>query len=138
MAVSMVVPTLQAAPSAPEDLQAEAGKDYVDLGWQTSDDATHYALYRGTGEDDMTRIVNITAPITAYHDAGLEDGSSFIYYVTAVNDDGESEPSNSVSITVPAKEGAENMLPILALVLSAIAIQVCAVMLLFFFKMKMK
>jgi hypothetical protein len=82
----------------------------------------------------MEVVANITAPITAYHDRDLDDGSNFIYYVTAVNGDGESGPSSSVSATVPAKESVDILLPIIALVLSAIAIQVCVVMLLYTFK----
>jgi hypothetical protein len=68
----------------------------------------------------------------------MENGSTFLYYVTAVVDGNESAPGNSVSVTVPAREQTEALLPVLALVLAIIAIQVCVVMLLYFFKMKMK
>ena len=130
----LVAPIVQAAPAPPSGLQAQVGRDYVDLSWQTSEDATNYLVYRSNEAGDMDVVANITAPITAYHDGDLDDGSNFIYYVTAVNGDGESAPSSSVSATVPAKESVDILLPIIALVLSAIAIQVCVVMLLYTFK----
>lgn len=134
--VLVAVPSVQAV-DAPTGLQAQAGRDYVDLSWQPVEDASYYNLYRGE-QGQMVIVANVTAPFTAYHDGELEDGSTFLYYVTAVVEGIEGEPSNSVSVTVPAREQTEALLPVMALVLSAIAIQVCVVMLLYFFKMKMK
>jgi hypothetical protein len=134
----LVATTAQAAPVTPSDLQVQVGRDYVDLWWLSSEGATNYLVYRSNQAGEMEVVANITAPITAYHDSDLDDGSNFIYYVTAVNGDGESAPSSSVSATVPVKESVDSLLPVIALVLSAIAIQVCVVMLLYFFKMNMK
>lgn len=136
MIVMISLPSVLAI-SEPIGLQAKADQDYVDLSWQPVDDASYYNLYRGSS-GGMAVVANVTAPFTAYHDGGLEDGSTFLYYVTAVVGGDESAPSNSVSVTIPAKEQNEALLPVLALVLSAIAIQVCVVMLMYFFKMKMK
>ena len=137
LALSLAAPYLSATPTSPGDLQVEIGRDYVDLWWQPSGNATNYIVYQGTGVNDMTPIANVTAPITAYHDGNLEDGTTRIYYVTAVNEDGEGGPGNSIIATVPAKESNEIMLPILAMVLSVIAIQICVVMLLYHFRTKM-
>ncbi|TFG56648.1 MAG: fibronectin type III domain-containing protein [Methanomassiliicoccus sp.] len=138
LSLSLAVPCLQAVPASPGELQAEIGRDYVDLWWQPSGNATNYIVYQGTGADDMAPIANVTAPITAYHDGGLEDGTTRIYYVIAVNEEGESGPGMSIVATVPAKESNELLLPVLAIVLSIIAIQVCVVMLLYHFKTKMR
>lgn len=134
----LTAPSTLAAPHSPGVLQAEAGRDYVDLWWQPSENASNYLVYRGTNAGNMVNVANVTAPVTAYHDGDLEDGSSFIYYVTAVNQDGESAPGPSIAATVPAKESADVLLPILAMVLSVVAIQVCVVMLLYLFKSKMR
>ena len=137
LALLLATPCLLAAPTSPGDLQVEVGRDYVDLWWQPSGNATNYIVYRGTGVNDMASIANVTAPITAYHDGDLEHRTTHIYYVTAVNEEGESGPGMSIIATVPVKESNEIILPILAMVLSVIAIQICVVMLLYHFKTKM-
>lgn len=131
----MFLPAAQAVPSSPEGLQAVVGRDYVDLSWQPVDDAEHYNVYRGS-IDEMVLIANLSAPFTAYHDGGLEDGSTFLYYVTAMQGGNESAPGNSVSVTVPAKESADVLVPVLAIVLSVIAIQMCVIILMVNFKSK--
>ncbi|MCG7844388.1 MAG: fibronectin type III domain-containing protein [Methanomassiliicoccales archaeon] len=136
--ILLAVPSVHAASDVPTGLQAEVGRDYVDLSWQTVDNASYYLVYRGSGADDMVNIANVTAPITAFHDGDLEDGSSFIYYVTAVNGTDESAPGPSIAATVPAKQSNDFLIPIIAIILSIIAIQVCAVMLLYLFKSKMR
>ncbi|MCX6650629.1 MAG: fibronectin type III domain-containing protein [Methanomassiliicoccales archaeon] len=135
--ILLTVPLAQAQPSAPEGLQATVGKDYVDLSWQAVPGADYYVLYRGD-LDEMVPIANLYPPFTAFHNSGLEEGSTYLYYVTAVDGGEESSPSNTVSVTVPPKENESVMLSIIALILSAIAIQVCVVLLLYHFKMNMK
>ncbi len=54
-----------------------------------------YNVYRN---DTLIGTVN-DSTTTTYLDAGLEDGV-YTYYVTAVYDTGESEPSNTVTVTV--------------------------------------
>lgn len=130
-----IAPCIHAA--VPNGLQATAGAGYVDLNWQTVPGADQYSVYRGTMES-MTPIANVSAPFTAFHDAEVVEGASYLYYVTAWENGTESAPSNSVAITIPAKEGENIVLPVLALVLSVIAIQICIVMLLYFFKQKMQ
>lgn len=131
--IVLAVPLAQAQPSAPEELQGMVGKDYADLSWQTVPGADYYVLYRGD-MDEMVPIANLYAPYTSFHNTQLEEGETYLYYVTAVEGGNESAPSNTVSLTVPAKESQVELLPIIALILSAIAIQVCLVMLLYMFK----
>jgi hypothetical protein len=126
-----------AVPSSPTELQAVAGRDYVDLWWQTVPDAERYNLYRGEGEG-MALLANVSAPITAYHDGGLGRGSTFIYYVTAVMEGNESAPSSSVSVTVPPRSSDPELLPVLAIVMSTIALQMGIVVLLYLFRSKMR
>jgi hypothetical protein len=134
--VLLTIPVVQSLPSSPEGLQATVGEDYVDLCWQPVPDADNYLLYRGNAQE-MTLLANVHAPFTAYHDGDLEEGSTLLYYVTAVEGEEESAPGNSISVTVPLKERSDIILPVLAIVLSVIAVQVCVVMLLYFLKLKM-
>lgn len=136
--ILLAVPSVHATPDAPAGLRSEVGMDYVDLSWQTVDNASYYLVYRSTDAGNMVNIANVTAPITAFHDGELEDGNSFIYYVTAVDDDGESVPGSSIATTVPSKQSNDVLIPVIAMILSIIAIQVCAVMLLYLFKSKMR
>lgn len=120
------------------ELDATAGNGYVDLNWHTIDNATRYNVYRGSGATDMELIANVTAPITAYHDGDLNGGDTFIYYVTAVDTGGEGAPSDSVSVTVPEEADNDMIIPILAIVISAIALQASVIVLLYLFRVKMK
>ena len=123
------------ATNAPSGLQATAGVGYIDLSWQTVPGADYYYLYRGNG-DGMTPVANLTAPITAYHDGDVDEGVNYLYYVTAWDNGTQSAPSNTISVTVLSEDEDSVILPVLAIVLSVIAIQVCVVMLLYFFKQK--
>jgi len=90
------------------------------------------------GDGGLQRLVNVTVPFTSYHDTNVEEGGNYVYCVTAWQELNESVPSNTVSVTVLAQEEDVPVLPILALVLSIIAVQVCIVMLLYFSKLKMQ
>ncbi|MBP7087315.1 MAG: hypothetical protein KBA58_04580 [Methanomassiliicoccales archaeon] len=141
-ALMLVLASLCMAPSVlatetPTGMQATAGVSYVDLNWQTVAGADEYYVYRGT-TDEMTMIESVPANFTSYHDADVDEGSSYLYYVTAWDLGNESVTSNSISITIPAEEEENIVLPVLAIVLSVIAIQVCVVMLLYFSKQKMQ
>ncbi|MHC1709936.1 MAG: hypothetical protein AB9819_05960 [Methanomassiliicoccales archaeon] len=86
----------------------------------------------------MEQVANVTAPFTAYHDGDVSEGTNYLYYVTTWDNGNESAPSSTLSITVPAEQEDNIILPVLAIVLSIIAIQVCIVMLLYFSKQKMQ
>jgi hypothetical protein len=69
---------------------------------ETTRALTGYKVYR-----DGSMIHEITDPtITTYSDMGLDAGS-YAYHVTAVYDDGESDPSNTENVTIvlPAPAG---------------------------------
>jgi len=133
----LILPAGLGLDTPPQGLQATVGSDHVDLNWQTVPEAQYYLLYRGD-QLGMSLLANVSHPFTSYHDGGLEDGSSFTYYVTAVSAENESSPSNSVSVTVPLKESQDVFVPVLAIVLSVIAIQICAIMIMATFKGKMR
>jgi hypothetical protein len=136
LAMLCFAPSVSAA-DVPSGLEATAGLGYVDLNWQTVPGADAYYVYRGT-MDEMTLIDNISANFTSFHDSDVDEGSTYLYFVTAWVDGNESAPSNSISVTVPTEGEGNIILPVLAIVLSIIAVQGCIVMLLYFSKQKMQ
>jgi fibronectin type 3 domain-containing protein len=133
--ILLLMPSTAGTTASPE-LQATAGVDYVDLNWNTVTGTDNYTVYR-VSAGGLVPLVNVTSPLTSYHDVNVEEGENYVYCVTAWEGENESAPSNTVSITVLAKEKNDAILPILAIVLSIIAVQVCIVMLLYFSKQKL-
>jgi fibronectin type 3 domain-containing protein len=65
-------------------------------------DLSGYNIYRDTAQINLDPLVS-----TEYLDEGLLPGT-YTYYVTAVYDEGESEPSNSVEVTTTSTESLTN------------------------------
>ncbi len=121
-------------PTIPQELSGKAGLDFADLSWFKPVLGPYllenYSVYRGSGPEDMSRIANVSANISAYHDGELTEGSFYYYYVTAWYDGIESGPSNAISVTTgtqPEKENLVSMGVVLAIIISAIALQMAVV-----------
>jgi fibronectin type 3 domain-containing protein len=94
-------------PLAPAGLTATPGNMQITLTWGSSGDATSYNVTRATvSTGPFTQIAQPT--VTTYVDTGLTNGTTYYYYVTAVNSLGESPNSKQVSaipgppVTIPA------------------------------------
>jgi len=90
-------------PATPTNLAVtEVGFSNIILGWNASDSATGYIVYRSDTQDGTYEAVR-TEPTTAWIDTGLPYGSTFWYKVSAVNAGGESEPCAALQAmtTVP-------------------------------------
>lgn len=92
-------------PGAPRNVAATTGTERgkIVLSWQppASDGGvaiTNYKLYRGTASGAETVYVTL-GNVLSYTDSGLGDGTTRYYKVLAVNDLGESPPSNEASAT---------------------------------------
>jgi len=86
----------------PHDLQASAGDGYVDLAWDVPDTdcgspIKEYKIYRGISSGDESYLASVYTPEISYKDTAVTNGQTYHYYVTAVNDDGESSPSSEAS-----------------------------------------
>lgn len=79
-------------PAVPIDLYANSPARQAQLTWRSVAGATVYSVYR-----DGAKIASTSS--TDYTDTSASDGTHS-YYVTAVNDGGESEPSNTVQVVV--------------------------------------
>lgn len=97
--VTMFVLTAgQATPQAPTGLTALAGNGQATLTWSATAGAGSYNIYRGTvsgGEGNTSYRSGLTA--TSLVDAGLSNGTTYFYQVTAVNSSGESARSGEAS-----------------------------------------
>jgi len=87
-------------PDAPTGLMATAGDGEVALEWNSVTGADTYNVYRNTSDSFVGATAIETAlSITSYTDITVTNGTVYYYWVTAVNVEGESDPSTSVSAT---------------------------------------
>jgi fibronectin type 3 domain-containing protein len=97
-------------PSAPQDLHARAGDQYVYLSWtasaeQGSGAITTYRVFRGTEADGEASQPIAEVYSTTYNNTGLTNRETYYYVVRAVNSIGESPSSNEVGAT-PSPPGS--------------------------------
>ncbi|WP_188453799.1 fibronectin type III domain-containing protein [Virgibacillus oceani] len=80
-------------PNEPADLTASnETATTVDLNWTAVEGASGYNVYQ-----DGVKIDTVTT--NSYSVTGLTTATTYDFYVTATNDTGESEPSNTVNVT---------------------------------------
>lgn len=94
-----------AAPSAPQNVTADADGTNVTVSWTASTDdcaVTGYSITRTGGEDAE---VTLTAPgsSTSITDSDLEPNTEYTYKVTATDGTNTSEPSEPASVTTGEK-----------------------------------
>ena len=94
-------PSANNPPLPPHDIAALAGHMQVILRWTGTEGATSFNLYwsttSGVTKATGNKIANATSP---YTHTDLANGTAYYYVVTAVNNYGESAPSEEVS-TIP-------------------------------------
>ena len=93
---------VQGVPSSPRNLSAVPGNKVVHLTWETpvsdgNGNITEYRVYRGIASGSETLYASVNASTLNFTDTNVSNGVAYYYYVTAVNELGESEPSNEVS-----------------------------------------
>lgn len=88
-------------PSIPEDLSAQAvSSQQIDLAWKSSiGSPVRYRIYRGQSSATVALIDSVDHPVTSFSDSGLTAGSQRFYYITSINQWGESLPSAIDSAT---------------------------------------
>lgn len=100
--VTAAAPSSGTVPEAPflsNVVGAGAGSGLITLTWEPRGDGgspiTGYNVYRGTWFGNETFLTSVPATPTSYVDSVVSD-VTFFYYVTAVNANGESAPSNEL------------------------------------------
>ena len=102
-------------PSAPQNLEANAGDSYVYLTWNApvydgGSAITNYTIYRGTSSGSEVFFASIDGNTLNYTDNNLVNGQTYYYRVSAVNSAGEGEKSTEVHITpVDCPDAAMNL-----------------------------
>ncbi|QNF33138.1 gliding motility-associated C-terminal domain-containing protein [Adhaeribacter swui] len=93
-------------PAAPGNLTATAGNAKADLSWtanNAADNVTGYNVYRGTAANAVNTKLNTSlVTSTTFTDETVVNNTTYYYAVTAVNADGESTKSTTVSATPTA------------------------------------
>lgn len=88
-------------PSAPLNLTAKAGNKQVKLAWAMPADnggnnVTGFRIYRGLAGGNLTFLVEV-GNVLNYTDAGVQNGKTYTYRITAENAAGEGAPPSSVN-----------------------------------------
>ena len=109
------------APDSPTDLTAvDVSPTGIDLSWSAPDDdggedITGYKIERKeAGEREYSVIkADTRSASTTYEDRkGIETGTAYVYRVSAINDDGESDPSaEDTAKTTETSKGYEQIEP---------------------------
>ena len=93
-------PTAPATPpGAPVGLAATPGNTQVSLSWNPSSGATSYTVKSRTSTSDPYTVLSSTVTGTSYVHAGLTNGTTYYYVVSAANSAGGSGDSAEVSAT---------------------------------------
>ena len=91
-------------PAAPSNLAGSVLSGGAHLTWtDNSDNETQFMIMRKEmgAAGDFATVATPTFNTTTYHDAPLTAGKTYVYMVMAMNDAGDSEPSNEVMVAIP-------------------------------------
>ncbi|MEM3396748.1 MAG: NosD domain-containing protein [Thermoplasmata archaeon] len=96
----------KSVPQRPTNLQVEVSPTSSSLFWlpplhNGSSSLLFYNIYRGISPENKSLLASVDANTTSFVDTNVTPGITYYYHVTAVNAIGESEPSNTVCVTVP-------------------------------------
>lgn len=94
---TLVVNAQPTTPGAPSNLTVAAGNTQATLSWTAVSGATSYNIKRATTSGGPYTTVRTGVTGTTFTDAGLTNGSTYYYVVSAINGVGESANSAEAS-----------------------------------------
>lgn len=96
--------TPKPVPPAPSSVSAEPVTDGVAVTWELPAGAIReLVVLRGTDPSRLVPIANLSGTQTTYEDPAPERGRTYYYAVAAVNDVGESPPSELAAVALVSK-----------------------------------
>jgi uncharacterized repeat protein (TIGR02543 family) len=102
-------------PSAPTGVSATASTEspyVINLAWNSVSGATTYRIYYGSSSSNITTLLfTVYAPTTSYMDTSNQPNSTRYYKVSAVNSNGESSKSTTVSAKTSSSSGSGTTVP---------------------------
>lgn len=94
-------------PNTPLLFMRSSGNQYNNINWSIANDtfepmydigpASFNILKKMSWEEDFSLLTTVAGTDRLYNDTDVSNGDEYEYYIVAVNDYGESEPSNTVS-----------------------------------------
>ena len=105
------VVTTRTSPTTPSDINLfHAGAEILELGWADLSNETGYVVYRKSeGESTYSVIANLPANQNYYIDSNVVAGVKYRYKVRAINNDGESGYSTTISTIASARNDGESL-----------------------------
>ncbi len=86
-------------PVTPGNLQGTDMFTFIRLNWQDlSADETEFRIHKKVDAGNFTLYQQVAANTVQFDDSTVSFGSTYTYYVTAFNANGESAPSNTTVI----------------------------------------
>lgn len=91
-------------PAAPAEVNATSTNfQSVSLIWtDASADESGFRIERRVGDGDFSSLTSLPPNSASFLDLSVESGRTYTYRLLALNEAGESEPSNEASVAVPA------------------------------------
>ncbi len=90
-------------PSSPQNLSVAPGDKIAYLRWQFplnngGSAITEFRIYRSQSTGNGALIASVSSNTFTYNDSNLTNGTAYYFYITAVNNKGESERSNQICV----------------------------------------
>ncbi len=83
--------------AAPSNLQLSSNSSGISLTWSGTNNAAGYWIYRSKAGGSFEKLADLSQNQLDFSDTGVEEGVTYIYYVIAYNESGESEASDLMS-----------------------------------------
>jgi hypothetical protein len=123
----------------PNVFSAEGGDGKVKLSWNSVAGASGYSLYRSDAQDTGFELVNIY-PIesTDFEDTQVENGKTYYYYITSVDDNGVESTASETKSATPEGDGDGGLGAVFSLILILIVVLVIGIIVYVLMIMKAK
>jgi fibronectin type 3 domain-containing protein len=91
--------SIHARPGTPKNTKARCGDNFINLTWEPARPLSglSYWIYKGTDMDNIVRFEQVE-DVTFYNDTDVKNGIEYIYRISAENEFGESDPTQTIAV----------------------------------------